>query len=719
MAPVNIHTRIRRGQRPAPARVATVPTTRSVSWEGLVIPLLLTVLLLAIAGAVQAQVAINTTGAAPTTPNAMLEISTTNFKGMLAPRMTYAERNLIPSPPDGLLIYQTDDQTTNVKGYYYYDSQTVVVGWRHISEGATWQLGGNAGTTSADFVGTLNAQPLNFRTRDYERARISATGQFQMYVLAPPAGNTELVHVEGAVKLNGGSVAPDQEGTIRYMPGSGTDPGRFEGYVVNVGPPVDPTLNSWKQIDNNFGERKNQETADALVGCLDPTASNAPFAAGNVPASPRPWPIPGPAGPYGSIGNMDARSPYFTYWEDSRRQYLYKSEDLLAAGICPGVGNPIRAIAFNAVGVSGAAGRIHFLRFRMKNTTATALTTFDDASLVDFANPSPPPGTNPPTYIVRGAPGFHTDGYTINAGWNIHPFNDGIAPYDNTVGFGWTGGNLLIDAAIDNQEWTGPSIQSAGVESYNTNYSSMLSMYCDACGGTGTTGSCKWQNTALPAGFYYPPTTPNNGVQGTNANVEGWSWRGGWTMIWTQSLVVCDGSTPLYEGSKSTAQTLPRVAFLAKYVGGGVAFKVGNYMVADEGLMVGDATWAVGANNFKGPGTLSAERSVWSGSTLLNDYVFDLYYDGEARPEDASSASRYMRTPLKELPNYVERERRLPTIDGREQWNKQGAFSVDKLGNQLWITVEDQALYIQELNARMDALKQYLVEKKLKELGGE
>ena len=135
--------------------------------------------------------------------------------------------------------------------------------------------------------------------------------------------------------------------------------------------------------------------------------------------------------------------------------------------------------------------------------------------------------------------------------------------------------------------------------------------------------------------------------------------------------------------------------------------------------MVGDATWAGTAGAFKGPGTLSAQRSVWSNGSLLNDYVFDLYYDGEAKPEDAPSASRYVRTPLKELPNYVERERRLPTIDGRDQWNKQGTFSVDKLGNQLWITVEDQALYIQELNARMDALKQFLVEKKLKELEGE
>ena len=55
-------------------------------------------------------------------------------------------------------------------------------------------------------------------------------------------------------------------------------------------------------------------------------------------------------------------------------------------------------------------------------------------------------------------------------------------------------------------------------------------------------------------------------------------------------------------------------------------------------------------------------------------------------------------------------------IAGRDQWNKEGMFSVDQLTNQLWVTVETQSLYIKELNDRMNALQDYLVEKRLREL---
>jgi hypothetical protein len=55
-------------------------------------------------------------------------------------------------------------------------------------------------------------------------------------------------------------------------------------------------------------------------------------------------------------------------------------------------------------------------------------------------------------------------------------------------------------------------------------------------------------------------------------------------------------------------------------------------------------------------------------------------------------------------------------MDGRERWESNGAFSVDQVTNQMWVTVEAQALYIKELNERAEALRKYLVEKRLKEL---
>lgn len=48
--------------------------------------------------------------------SAILDLSTTN-KGFLAPRMTSSQRNAIPSPANGLLVYQTD----GTPGFYYFD----------------------------------------------------------------------------------------------------------------------------------------------------------------------------------------------------------------------------------------------------------------------------------------------------------------------------------------------------------------------------------------------------------------------------------------------------------------------------------------------------------------------------------------------------------------------------------------------------------------------
>ena len=49
---------------------------------------------------------------------AILEIKSTD-KGVLFPRLTTAQRNVIVSPPDGLHIFNTDERCLN-----YYDSTT-------------------------------------------------------------------------------------------------------------------------------------------------------------------------------------------------------------------------------------------------------------------------------------------------------------------------------------------------------------------------------------------------------------------------------------------------------------------------------------------------------------------------------------------------------------------------------------------------------------------
>ena len=515
--------------RPAPPRAVALalPVRHPHAW-----PRWLAAGLLAVAAAsgLLAQVAINTTGAPPA-GHAMLDLQSTS-KGLLVPRMTSAQRTNLstfaPGPPsatlDGLLVYQTDSTGTTPQGYYYYDNTTPTIGWRHIAWGPPiWQLGGNANTTAANFLGT-NAMPLTFRTHSQERGRITDTGELQFYYTGAVPPPTEIVEVQGGIKLDGGSEAVDHEGTIRFTPGSGNVPGKFEGYVVNT-PAGDTRINGWKQLDNNFGERKIQDSPIVGVGCQDP--SNITLTAAAPPATPRPWPSPGPSAYISAGGPI---SPYYTVWEDGHRQYLYQATDLAAAGICPGPSNPIRAIAFNVTGVGGGSGRIHYLRFRMKNTGATNITAFDMSGLLEFAQPGPPSIAGPPLRYYnpyppanQGLPGDHTTGYNVLPGWNVHPYSDGISPALPGTGFVWGGGNLLIDAALDDQEWTNPTINGGSIQVYNSIAQSSIYMFCDACGGaaSGATNSCFW-NSSPPATFYYPPTTPTNGVPGINGNWRGW-----------------------------------------------------------------------------------------------------------------------------------------------------------------------------------------------------
>lgn len=702
--------------RPGRTRAARA-ITAAVRWQRpghRVWPWLMALLLLlALATGLQAQMAINATGTAPNPggSHAILDISSAD-KGLLAPRMLYAHRvNLTGSAPDGLLVYQTDSAGAAPRGYYYWDAATPVAGWRHIAWGPkVWELGGNAGTNPGplpvDFLGTINNQPLVFRTFAQDRGRITAAGALQLYITAP-ATTTELVQVEGGVKLNGGSAASNA-GTIRFTPSPGGGvPGKFEGNVANAGYATisASSINGWKQLDNVLAERKAQESQLIGVGCAYP--SNTALTKAAVTTGPRQWPMTGGVGPFGTTNG--AQSPYYGLWEDSRRQYLIRVADLNAAGICPTY--PIDAIAFNVTSVFSGSDSLHFIRFSLKNTALTTLAAFDNAMAgFTYAMPKPPEIPGPPPSYASG----HGTGYNVTTGWNVHAYDQG------GTAFSWAGGtnNILLDAAVDDQDW--PQVKEGQVETYNTSYNSMISMYCDACGGDGTIGHCKWKDPA-PGGFYFPPTTPTNAVPETppaGTNSVGWGWTGGWTLTGGINTITCDGTFEYSGGgTPATANKLPRVAFLCRYIGGGTSYNVGSYMYAQDGVMIGDATWANGGA-FRGPGTITAKRSVWSNTSLLSDYVFDLYYDGRSKPQDATGADQYVRTPLKDLPNYVERERHLPTVDGRDTWNREGGFSVDKLGKQLWVTVEDQALYIKELNERMDALQQFLVEKKLKELQG-
>ena len=72
----------------------------------------------------KAQVAINTNSSTPD-PSSMLDVTSVD-KGFLLPRMNMSARNLIGSPANGLIIYQTD----NTPGLYVNTGTATVPSWK-------------------------------------------------------------------------------------------------------------------------------------------------------------------------------------------------------------------------------------------------------------------------------------------------------------------------------------------------------------------------------------------------------------------------------------------------------------------------------------------------------------------------------------------------------------------------------------------------------------
>ena len=70
--------------------------------------------------------------------SALLDIRSTS-KGVLIPRLTAAQRNAIPAPAQGLIVFQTN----GAKGFYYYDG-----GWRSILNDAANRSLSNLGVTA-------------------------------------------------------------------------------------------------------------------------------------------------------------------------------------------------------------------------------------------------------------------------------------------------------------------------------------------------------------------------------------------------------------------------------------------------------------------------------------------------------------------------------------------------------------------------------------------
>jgi len=118
-------------------------------------------------------------------PSAALDISSTSA-GLLIPRMTSAQRDQIPNPATGLLVFNT---TT---GNFEYNSGTPgIPAWATILNTSNlvnfgWSTTGNPNTSPAtNFLGTKDDVALVVRTNNVERMRVDNDGDVGVGTSSP------------------------------------------------------------------------------------------------------------------------------------------------------------------------------------------------------------------------------------------------------------------------------------------------------------------------------------------------------------------------------------------------------------------------------------------------------------------------------------------------------------------------------------------------------
>jgi hypothetical protein len=213
--------------------------------------LLLSVGILLSLNAVAQNVGINATGAAPVT-SAALDVDMAN-KGILIPRValttTTAFAPVTGTATTSLLVYNSATAgtfPTNVTPGYYYWNGTAWV--RLINSGTAWELLGNAGTvTGTNFLGTLDAVGLEFRTNNSTRQFIYSTGEAIFNpVVAAFGGDILTSRATGAQYAINGYLTGSGAGQSGYFSNASTSnaSGSLMAVSSNVG------YNSYFQINS-------------------------------------------------------------------------------------------------------------------------------------------------------------------------------------------------------------------------------------------------------------------------------------------------------------------------------------------------------------------------------------------------------------------------------------------------------------------------------------
>jgi len=124
--------------------------------------------------------------------SSILELESTR-QGLLLPRLSDTAAINALTPPDGMIIYLTSDNSLRLRSNGY---------WKKIADLAAatsnWSPDGNSGTNPAlNFLGTVDGQPLVMKTNNNEAMRIDASGNIGIGTNNP----TAKLNVNGSVKL--------------------------------------------------------------------------------------------------------------------------------------------------------------------------------------------------------------------------------------------------------------------------------------------------------------------------------------------------------------------------------------------------------------------------------------------------------------------------------------------------------------------------------------
>ena len=560
--------------------------------------------------------------------DAMLDVSVASLPanakmGILIPRMSAAQRVAISgAPATGLIVYQN----TAPVGYWYYDGTV----WVPVSSGAGWNLYGDAATNPAvDFVGTFDNQ--NFRLRTNSTAGVPPIGVTITAGVSPgrvgvnTATTNEMMEVAGGILVNGGTPG-NLPGNIRGVPGVLPGTTVHQGYM---GAPI----NTWYQLENVFGERINQRWQYLSGGCNYPRFGTLPNPdLTNAPAADYVT-----IGTGGSTSSATIETPYAQFWEDHKVQYLYTATEMNAvlanftvpavSSICP-LPEVIEGLAFRTQGV--ATQPMENVEIKMTNTTLGGLGAgfYVGPMTTVYTNPSFVPAAN---------------------AWNPHAFS---------TPFGWNGtGNVVVEYCFNNNNWTGNS----SVYFDATTYAGLFGSYCDACGSLFAPGTC-----------YFNTCPPGTAQAAPGVLCTGYSHTGGCQHTTGMPMTTCDG-TFQFTGQQGAANKHPQIRFYCKVGSLVQTDSIADYMYTPHGIMVGTAAWAssIAPFAFQGPGTISAQFQVWGGNLLLSDHVFDSYYTGEVKEEDAHAARGYQHRSIDEMSEFIANNRHLPTIQGRKAWEQQ------------------------------------------------